>query len=390
MVSFQASLYAALTLLFLYLILAEEFNLTGRQAFAGCVLLATCSYLWTYSRNLFDGVLCGLLLTAALRYLLKFRREGRTADALFAFGSLGFAVDTRLSMAIPTAAGLGFVAAFCTGGRLRCLTAAAIALIPFAAWQLYYNGLRTGNPFVSPVQTQQYYLNNALDGSLRTGVIGLLFSPGKSLFVYAPLLLLSVAAFPAFWRRCRPAAAFILVVSVAWLLLHAKLRSWYGAWGWGPRHFVTLLPLLALPALVLAPAIWRSKWGRVAIVTAAAVGFVLASASLVGNWHHRMELRYLDGSLGDELFVWSIPRSQAADMLVGAVSNGRVMLGIGDPASVPLASDLNNYASNRINMWWYTLPRVGVPASVVIVAASVLLVGLVLTAIRLTRQRMAI
>ena len=60
-VSFQASLYTALTLLFLYLMLVEEFALTGRQAFAGCVFLATCTYFWTYSRNLFDGVLCAIL-----------------------------------------------------------------------------------------------------------------------------------------------------------------------------------------------------------------------------------------------------------------------------------------------------------------------------------------
>jgi len=387
-VSFQASLYTALTLLFLYLMLVEEFALTGRQAFAGCVFLATCTYFWTYSRNLFDGVLCAFLLTAALRYLLRFRREGRTIDALLAFGSLGFAVDTRLSMAIPTAAGLGFVALFCTGCKLRGLTTAVIALAPFAAWQLCYNRLRTGNPLVSPVQTLQYAANNALDGGLGTGLIGLLFSPGKSVFVYAPLLLLSVAMFPVFWRKYRPAAAFILCVFVAWLLLHANLRSWYGAWGWGPRHFVTILPVLAIPALVFAPSTWCSRWGRVAIVTTAAAGFVLASTSLVGNWHYRMTLRSLAGTLGDE-FIWSISRCQAIDMVIGAVNNGRVVIGTGEPASVPLASDLNNYASNRINMWWYTLPRAGVPRSVVLIAVSMLLVGLVLTTIRLSRQRTA-
>ena len=123
-------------------------------------------------------------------------------------------------------------------------------------------------------------------------------------------------------------------------------------------------------------------------MTTAAAGFVLASTSLVGNWHYRMELRYLAGTLGDE-FVWSISRSQAIDMVIGAVNNGRVVIGTGEPASVPLASDLNNYASNRINMWWYTLPRAGIPRSVVLIAVSMLLVGLVLTTIRLSRQRTA-
>jgi hypothetical protein len=384
--SFQASLYTALTLLFLYLILVDEFGLTGRQAFAGCVYLATCTYIWTYSRNLFDGVLCGMLLTAALRYLLRFQRKGKTADALLAFGALGLAVDTRLSMAITVAAGFVFVAFFCTGQRVRGLAAAIVVLTPFAVWQLYYNNLRTGNPLLSPVQTNQYALTNALDGGLGIGLAGLLLSPGKSIIIYAPLLLLSLAMFPAFWRKYRPAAVFLFVVAVAWLLLHAKLRSWYGAWGWGPRHFVTILPVIAIPALAFAPIAWGCRWGRAGILTTAVTGFVLASSSLVGNWHYRMELRFLAGTLEDESFVWSIGRGQAADMVTGAINNGLVLIGVANPASVPDASELTNYTSNRVNMWWFTLPKAGVPTPVALMGAGVLLIGLVLSGIRLTRQ----
>jgi hypothetical protein len=181
--SFQSGLYAALTLMFLFLILVEELGLSVQQAFAGCLFTAICTYFWTYSRTLFDGVLCGLLLTAALRYRLRFRRAGSTVDALVAFGLLGFAVDTRLSMIIPTVAGLGFVAVYCTGRKLRGLVIAFVALTPFAIWQMWYNNLRTGNPLMSPVQTEQYAYSNALDGNLVNGLLGLLFSPGKSLFV---------------------------------------------------------------------------------------------------------------------------------------------------------------------------------------------------------------
>jgi hypothetical protein len=386
LLAFQASLYAALTLAFLYLMSVEEFNLTGRGAFAGCVFLATCTYFWSYSRNLYDGVLCGLLLTMAMRFLLRYQRAGRTIDLVLAFACLGFGIATRVSMVIPAAAGLAFVAVFCTHGKPRGLTLAVLTLAPFVAWQLWYNDLRTGSPLVSPVQTEQYAETNALDGNLAIGLAGLLFSPGKGLFVYAPLLFLSVAVFPAFFRRYRSAAVFVLLVGAGWLMLHAKLRGWHVPWGWGPRHMVTILPVLAVPALVFAPTTWSSRWGRVAIVVMAGAGFVLAFASLVANWEHRMAVRYQSRTHTKELIAWSVTQGQAIDIVIGALNNLQVVMGTRSPVNIRGASDLNTYASNRINMWWYTLPRAGVPTSLVIMAAFVLLAGLVLTAVKLSRR----
>jgi hypothetical protein len=73
-------------------------------------------------------------------------------------------------------------------------------------------------------------------------------------------------------------------------------------------------------------------------------------------------------------------------MLVGAVQNVKVLLGVGEPASVPIYSEMENYASNRINTWWYKLPHAGFPLWMVLAAAGALLLGLVLTAGRLARR----
>jgi hypothetical protein len=384
LVSLLPVTYTALTVMFLFLILLEEFRLTPRQGFAACLLFAACTFTWTYARNLFDGVLCALILTAALRYLFRFRREQRTGDALIAFALFGFAVDTRVSMVLPTIAALGYVSLYCPGARIRALICAAAALAPFAVWQLWYNHLRTGNPLLSPVQSGQYEANE-LNQDLVYGLAGFLVSPGKSVFVYAPLLFLSVAFFPRFWQQNRPAASFILVVTLAWFLLHAKIPASFG-WGWGPRYFVTLLPMMLLPALVNVPALWQRTYGKLAILVPAALGFLLALASLIGNWHHRMELRHRAHTL-DESFIWSLTECQSADMLAGAYHNIRVVLGLIEPTNLANASDLNNYASNGINMWWYTLPRAGVPPVAIFIVAGLLLLGLVVTACALMRTR---
>ena len=386
-VSLQANVYCALTIMFLFLILIEEFHLTNREAFVGCLVFATCTFFWNYSRNLFDGVLCGLLLTGAIRYLLRFRREGKSKDVLIAFACLGFAVDTRLSMVLPLVAAVGFVLLFCTGHRSRGLAAAVIAVAPFAVWQLWYNNLRSGNPLVSPVQTSQFAANNGLDGNLAAGLLGILFSPGKSLFVYAPVVLVSLVVFPAFWRRNRATALLILTIGISWLLLHARLRSWYGAWGWGPRHFVTILPVLSIPALVFIPALCRCSYGKATVAIVASFGFLLGAASMIGNWYYQMGLRNVNGTLSDDLFVWNIAHCQPMDMLAAAVHNIEVVGGLAQPFVLPGASDLNNYASNRINMWWFTMPGAGVPLVLVISLVGVLLFGLAFTTRRLLQRQ---
>ena len=125
------------------------------------------------------------------------------------------------------------------------------------------------------------------------------------------------------------------------------------------------------------------------MLTTATTGFVLAAASLIGSWSYRRTLRRLAGTLGDDTFVWSLAQDQAADMLLGAVENIKVVLGIRQPAFVPASSNLNNYASNRIYMWWYSLPHAGVPRLLVLAAAGSLVLGLIFSTRRLASREAA-
>ena len=56
--------------------------------------------------------------------------------------------------------------------KLREFTIAGITLVPFVIWQFWYNFLRTGIAYKSPVQTSVYAVNNALDGNMIIGLFG--------------------------------------------------------------------------------------------------------------------------------------------------------------------------------------------------------------------------
>ncbi|MBA4018976.1 MAG: hypothetical protein C0483_17545 [Pirellula sp.] len=378
--SFQAGVYAALTLSVLFRILLQ-YRMPTQHAFLGCCAVGFGTFFASYGRNLFDGLLCALLLTSAIFALMRYRETNAMSLVVIAFALLGYSVTTRLSMVIPTAIALAFVC-LASNRRLSPVALAILTLVPFAMWQLWYNQLRTGNYLISPVQTAQYADNNAFDGDLRIGLLGLLISPGKSLFVYAPILLLSIAAMPKFWRRDKLMAVLVGATFVLWLLLHGKLRSWYGAWGWGPRHFVTIVPLLALPGLVSFGIHPARRWQRLIFSFLVASGLTLSLAATIGNWHYRMVLATQEMRLDDRNFIWGW-RSQAADMVTGAVHNIGVLFGIAEPEFVPTISSLNNTASNGLNLWWYTLPHAGAPWWLVLIGVVILLITLIWSASRI-------
>lgn len=386
LVSFQACVYSALTMAMIYLILTREYGHTMRIAFKCTILIGFGTYFWNYSRSLYDGVLCSTFLMLSVWYLLRYRRSGSLIYVWLAYSIFGMAVDTRISMIIPATVGFVYVLLACIStSKWKALFVALIALAPFAFWQLWYNNLRTGNLLLSPVQTEVYAGNNALDGNLFTGLVGLIISPGKGILVYSPLLLISVIALPQFWRKDRLVAGFVLATGIFWFLLHAKLRSWYGAWGWGPRHMVTVIPILCLPALVQLPEIWNHRLWRPFVSAVIFAGFVLASAATVGNYHYRMELACRQGRMNDDEFVWGW-RNQSIDMLIGFGRNIAVVTGVKPPIKISEASELNNFASNRINVWWFTLQHAGVPWPIVFLSVCGLVIPSVWTALVLLRS----
>jgi len=109
---------------------------------------------------------------------------------------------------------------------------------------------------------------------LWTGLRGLLFSPGKSLFLYAPWLALAVPGALLLHRSVgRHAAIFTLYPAITIVLYGMKL-VWHGG-GWGPRYLVPIVPFLSLAAApTIAWCLSRPR-GRAGILALGAVSLVV-------------------------------------------------------------------------------------------------------------------
>lgn len=160
---------------------------------------------------------------------------------------------------------------------LRSLRSGSLMVVPMAislAGLVAYNELRFHKVFVS-----SYGVNQGLDNPLGLGLHGLLWSPGKSLFVFNPLTVLGVIGLGVLVViRWRIAVLFLLLV-VPRVLFFAKWSVWDGGWCWGPRFLLPVLPVLLVAAVVLLRV--TSRTTPEGMVVRVAAGVLLATSAAV-------------------------------------------------------------------------------------------------------------
>ena len=186
----------------------------------------------------------------------------------------------------PVGAGLALAGA----GITRPQT---IALIPVVLWFVWRDQgaralLQTGTLAASGVVIEAWYnfarfgdvlqfnpLQRGLDlgsGWLK-GAIGLLFLPAKSVFLFAPLVLVLALGLATLWSRSRAGFWLLTWNFVLTFAITAAWPGWDGGYVWGPRLLIPgLIPALAS----LAP--WMSDGGRgrrSVMIGLLALGFVV-------------------------------------------------------------------------------------------------------------------
>lgn len=369
--SVQAGLVMAMTLGLTFLIMVRHLGAEPRLAVLAILAMLVSSYVVHYGHDGFDGCLCALLWMTALFCHLEHLQRPSSRMLVMMAAVCGMAVITRISMVLP--AGLLCVSALVTDWRrfswrgvFSSVVLMGVTLLPFALWQMWYNHLRTGNVLTSPVQTAQYQMANGLDGNLVTGVTGLLFSPGKSLFLFAPLLMLTFAGWRPAWRRNPSLMIHVFSALMLWLLLHGRIRSWYGAWGWGPRYFITILPVLMLPLPLALKRVGRVPSLRVATVILIIGGAMLQGANIVSSYHYRLRHAENQGWLIDDDFIWNPVRNQVSDIVRSAMRNGQVMLGRLPPVEVQPSDPIGVWAANTLNHWTVRARLAGMPLLIIL------------------------
>ena len=147
----------------------------------------------------------------------------------------------------------------------------ALFLLADRLYQFYRFGSFT-NTYVSLFAKEQRVADPTLPANFPwstpfyEGVLGPLFKPEKSIFLFDPLLVLGVVLLIFLWRRLSPEVRAYGVTSLlllaGYISFYARYTYWAGDFAWGDRYVSTsveLVALLAVPLLLRMRGLTDSK-----------------------------------------------------------------------------------------------------------------------------------
>jgi hypothetical protein len=301
-----------------------------RTATLAALMLALGTPLFAYSAWFFsEPLVAALLLAASLALFAGGGEQRSTALAALAGVILGVAIWVRPAhiIALP----VFFLAVLLRDREKSIRPAITLAVVVglFGGAYLLRNQIYFGNPmdFGYPSAAEGGKHLNSFETPLATGLYGFLLSPGKSVFLFAPLLLLAI---PGIFRMAKRNVGLAIVAGgtpVIYLLFFARYTQWEGGYCVGPRY---LVPVIALLGLGLGPVLADATppIRKLALVLFAAgmlvqiisVGTSFMEDQTTGKyydpqWNYRMDYSSIKGQTG--LLLHYLGSSKPARMNFG-------------------------------------------------------------------------
>jgi hypothetical protein len=383
----SSATFAAVTVTFFFLLLTG-IGIPQRPALLATAMLGLATPVFAYSAWLFSEPLTAAMFAVAAWLLFAQRKTSSIAPARIspektAIAGLILGLSTLVRPTNVLAVAVFAVAIVVRDGKwglraaLTFCTTAALGVIILLA----HNAVLFGSPFAFgyPAAAEGAKRLNSFDTPILKGLYGFLLSPGKSIFIFAPPVIVAICGLKALWRRSRGLAALAVLLPLTDLLFFARYSQWEGGYCVGPRYLVPGLVFLCLGlGPVLAEGHTRIRTLAMAVLVAGTLVQVISIATSFmedqaprghyydANWSYRLNyslagqvrllFKYLDSAgparlgLGwDRWFVFlakgGVSRATLA-MLFAAMAAGFAISLIGLAKSV--ASEEGSPAPPRV------------------------------------------
>ena len=232
-----ASVYGGIAALLFFWLIYSRFP-SASIALATTVVFALGTSMWsTATRALWQHGPLVLMLVAAMLLLVQARQ--RPSLAQYASIPLAFAFIIRPTAAIPIA------------------LLSVYVLIRHREWFIHFTlyGIAVAilwiahnlHEFGTVVPAYYMPMRVATSSTIGEAMLGNLVSPARGVFVYSPVLLLSLSGFVLALRDRgdRPLTICFGTIIVAHWLVVSRFPHWWGGHSYGPRFMTDVVPFLA-------------------------------------------------------------------------------------------------------------------------------------------------
>jgi len=285
--------------------LLQQFRFSANESIAGVLALLFCTTHLHYTQNMMENNYIMLLTLAGFSFQYEWLRSGNKRALFIGSAALGLNLLTRLTTGMDLMAAGFFLLLILMFERIRIgdlwsrlfdylkITAPVYAVFIF--FERYYSYYRFGSwtKTYLPIFARESLLNDPKlpatypwSTPFHEGVLGALFKPEKSIFLFDPLLILAIILLVLLWKRLsselRAYAITSLLLLAGHIAFYARYTFWAGDMSWGDRYVSTTVELAVLTAVpmllhyraTLSRWVWR---GGLAIV---AVSLAIQVASL--------------------------------------------------------------------------------------------------------------
>jgi hypothetical protein len=345
-----------------------------RWATAIAALFVVASIAWPYSKiGMETTFMFAVMVAFAVAYW------ARSSPSTLSWGLTGLATGAAVATKAYSALAVLPIAillwpAFMRLDRRQKLRLAVAVCLPVLIWVgviAWYNWSRYGGV------TDFGYPESPLTKSAPLNFLGLLFSPGKGLIFYSPLVVLGAMGSPRMWRADANLTLSLLAFFVA-LTAISGVSTYWGDEVWGPRYIVPAAWALLVPIAWWGTTITRQK----AIAWVAAVGIFVQIIGVSAQYAHYTDaVRGLTGvpiyrdrlgvdrekiPYGNDPTRW-IPELSALLVQTEGLISSQILTRFGDQglevtyAPFEGRSRTIDFADPRYEMpldfWWVPLPR---------------------------------
>jgi hypothetical protein len=276
--------------------LLRQLRFSVNETVLGVLALLFCTTHLHYTQNMQENNYIMLLTLAGFSFQYEWLRTDNVLALWVGSAGLGLNLLTRITTGIDViACGIFLLAVLwfehVRGGELwrrilaYCKVTAPVYAFFFTIdriYNFYRFGTWTGTYipiFARESRAQDPTLpwNFPWSTPFHEGVLGALFKPEKSIFLFDPLLILILSLLVLLWKRLSPEVRAYAVASLfllaAYISFYARYTYWAGDFSWGDRYVSTaveMVALLAVPLLLryresLSNVVWKGGLVLVAL-----------------------------------------------------------------------------------------------------------------------------